>query len=282
MMTTGTTFARFLKTGQLGSLTLGMDPSSVELQLGTPEQSSRKLNPLVLKYGPLELTFWSPKAEPPQLAQISLMLSRGLDRLPQSLHFEDWTPNAQTNIEQFKEFVERVHARTDDFLRGEFESEMLFRSGVRALFVSGYLFALHLSKRETDSNRSPILNDEHEPPIEQIRFQLDEARSALQAGFRSAAILLAWAALEAVLRRTALIAGYKGKLRGQPSVLIRELYSLGQLTRTDRELLEALRQQRTRIAHGLIAEPISEDEVINLLQVTKRLMDILPIEPSMH
>lgn len=281
-MTTGTSFAKFLKTGQLGPLTLGMPPSSVEIQLGRPEQSSRKLNPLVLKYGPLELTFWSPRAEPPQLAQMSLMLSQGLDRLPQSLHFEDWTPNSQTNIEQFKNFVDRIHARTDDLLRGEVESEMLFRSGVRALFVSGYLFALYFSKRETDSNQSPMLNSEHEPPIEQIRSQLDEARSALGVGFRSAAILLAWAALEAVLRRTALAAGYKGKLRGQPAVLIRELYSLGLLTRNDREMLEAFRQQRTRIAHGLIAEPISEDEVVHLLQFTKRLMDLLPIEPSRY
>lgn len=277
-MTTSASFAKFLKTGQLGPLTLGMNPSSVEVQLGTPEQSSRKLNPLILKYGPLELAFWSPKSEPPKLAQISLMLSQELNRLPQALHFEDWTPNAQTDIGEFKDFVERVHARTDDLLRGEVESEMLFRSGVRALFVSGYLFALYLSKRETDNNRSPMLDSEHEPSVEQIRSQLEEARSALHVGLRSAAILLTWAALETVLRRTALYAGYKGKLRVQPAVLIRELYSLGRLKRNDREMLETFRQQRTRIAHGLIAEKINEDEVVHLLQFTEQLLDLLPLD----
>lgn len=66
-----------------------------------------------------------------------------------------------------------------------------------------------------------------EPSVEQIRSQLREAGSALSNGLVSAAVLLAWAALEAALRRTAVDAGYKGKVRVQPTVLIRELYSLG-------------------------------------------------------
>jgi hypothetical protein len=274
-MNTGASLATFLNTGQLGPLTLGMNPSSVEIQLGPPEQSSRKLKPLVLKYGPLELTFWSAREQPPQLVQMSLMLLQNWDRLPYALHFYDWTPTAQMSLEDFQSFAERVHVRSNELSRGENESEILFPSGVRAVFVRTYLFALHLSKRETESNQAPILRSEHEPSLSQIRSQLEEAKSALRAGLRSAAVLLAWAGLEAVLRRAALDAGYSGKLRGQPNLLIRELYSLGRLSLDERKMLEAFRQQRTSIAHGLVAEPIDEKNISDILQFSQRLLDRL-------
>src|SRR5689334_10392669 len=85
----GTSLERFLRTGQLGPLVLGMDPATVELQLGQPEARSRKHKPLLLKYGPLELTFWSPRSEPPQLVQVLLVVIHGLRKLPSAVRFDD-------------------------------------------------------------------------------------------------------------------------------------------------------------------------------------------------
>lgn len=277
----GASLAKFLRIGQLGPLTLGMSPASVEVQLGKPEASSRKLSPLILKYGPLELTFWSPRAQPPQLVRVSLSLLNSLQKLPLPLRFEDWTPNATMRIEDFENFLEQIGARPEDTLRGHDESEIIMQSGVRASFLRGYLVGLHLSKRETDSNRSPTLNsDEREPSIEQIRSQLREARLALSSGLASAAILLAWASLEAVLRRTALDAGYKRKVRVQPTVLIRELYALGRLNRNEVEMLESARQQRTTIAHGLLSEPVRDEVVLQIVQFAERLLNSLTVPPA--
>ncbi len=256
-----------------------MDPASVEVQLGPPEARSRKASPLLLKYGPLELTFWSPRAEPPQLAQVSLSLLQGLQKLPSALRFDDWTPNATTRIEDFEHFVKRIGARPEEILRGDSESAILMPSGVRASFLRGQLAGVLLSKREGDENRPPVLNDEREPSVEQIRFQLREAQSALSTGLASAAVLLAWAALEAALRRTALDAGYKGKVRVQPTVLIRELFALGRLTRDEVEMLESARQLRTAIAHGLLSQLFDDEVVVRIVRLTDRLLNSLIIPP---
>jgi hypothetical protein len=247
-----------------------MSPISAEGELGKPDKSSRKSNPLILQYGPLELTFWSPRTQPPKLTRVSLTIANNLQNLPAALRFEDWTFNSAMRIEDFENFMAKIGVQPEDTLRSR--EEIVVPSGVRASFQHDQLIALSLSKREADSNRAPILNDDREPSVEQIQAQLRDAHRALDSGLTSGALLLAWAALEAVLRLTALNAGYKGKLRGQPTVLIRELYALGRLNRDDFEHLESVRQLRTAIAHGLASEPVSETAVLRILHVADRLL----------
>lgn len=268
----GTSLARFLRTGQLGPLVLGMDPAVVELQLGQPEARSRKHKPLLMKYGPLELAFWSPPSEPPQLAQVLLVVSHGLRELPQALRFDDRTVDAVMHINHFSRFVEQIGLRPEEILRGDRESSLVLPSGVRASFIDGQLTALVLSKRVSDENRPPVLTDENEPTVEQVRLQIQEAHNALRHGLGSAAVLLAWGALEAALRRSALKAGYKGKLRVQPTVLIRELYALGILNSKQVRTLESARQQRTAIAHGLTSPPVAPDVVLQIIQLAEHLL----------
>jgi hypothetical protein len=62
-----------------------------------------------------------------------------------------------------------------------------------------------------------------------------------------AALLIAWAGLEASLRRAALQAGRQGKIGVQPSILIRELFAAGQLTPAEQRSLEEMRQLRTAV-----------------------------------
>jgi hypothetical protein len=268
----GTSFARFLRTGQLGPLTLGMDPAAVELQLGQPQARSRKHNPLLLKYGPLELTFWSPRSQPPQLALIRLLVTPGLRGLPLALRFDDWVVDADMNLEDFIGYVMGSGVRPEEVLKGDLESSVVLPSGLVASFSEGQLRALVLSKRERDENRQPILTDEREPSIEQVRLQIQDAINALSHGLGSAAVLLAWGALEAALRRSALHAGYKGKVRVQPTALIRELYALGRLNSEQVQFLESARQQRTTIAHGLPSAPVDRDVVLQIIRLAEHLL----------
>lgn len=268
-----TSFPRFLRTGQLGPLTLGMDPSAVELQLGPPDARSRKHNPLLMKYGPLELTFWSPRSSQPlQLAQVLLTVVPGLRDLPGALCFDDLMPDAVRHINDFNRYLEQIGVWPDEILKGDRESSILLPSGVKASFINGELSAFALSKRERDENRPPILTDEREPSVGQVRIQLEEARNALRLGLGSGAVLLAWAALEAAMRRAALSAGYKGKVRVQPTVLIRELYSLGVLNSQQVQALESARQQRTTIAHGLTSAPVDREVVLQIIRVAEHLL----------
>lgn len=268
----GANFAKFLSTGQLGPLTLGMAPSAVELQLGIPDARSRKHKPLIMKYGPLELTFWSARSQPPQLAQLLMSVAKGVGDLPPALRFDDLMPAAVSHFNDFSRFVEQIGVWPEEILKGDRESSIVLPSGVKASFIDDQLSVLALSKRERDENRSPVLTDEREPSVAQVRLQLEEARNALGLGLGSAAVLLAWAALEAAMRRAALSAGYKGKVRVQPTVLIRELYALGVLNSQQVQALESARQQRTTIAHGLTSVPVDRDVVLQIMQLAEHLL----------
>jgi len=156
-----TSFATFLRTGQFGPLTLGMDPSAVELQLGPPDARSRKHNPLLMKYGPLELTFWSPRSSQAlQLVQFLLSVVLGLRDLPRALRFDDFVmPDAVSNMNDFSRFVEQIGASPEEILTGDRESSIVLPSGVKASFIDNQLSALLLSRRERDESRPPILTD---------------------------------------------------------------------------------------------------------------------------
>lgn len=262
----------FFRTGQLGPLTLGMSPAGVEFELGRPDMRSRKFNPLIMKYGPLELTFWAPRSQPPQLAQVNMSFIQGLQGLPPALRFNDWKAFETINVQSFSRLLDQIRVRPEEVLRGDHESSFVFPSGVVASFWEGQLRTLVLSRREREENRVPILTDELEPSVEEIRSQLEKARAALSSGLESAAIVVAWGALEAVLRRAALLAGFKGRLRAQPTVLIRELYALGRLTREEVQVLESARQQRTKISHGLSSAPIDADSVLQIIRLAERLL----------
>jgi hypothetical protein len=268
----GTSFSNFLRTGQLGPLTLGMDPSAVELQLGAPDARSRKNKPLLMKYGPLELTFWSLRSQPLQLTQIQMSFINNLQGLPRALRFDDLMPNAVRYIDDFSRFVEQIGVWPEETLRGDHESSIVLPSGVRASFIDDQLSALVVSKREREVNRLPILTGESELSTDQVGLYIQEARKALKSEFVSAAMLMAWGALEAALRRTALRAGYKGRVRVQPTILIQELFALGRLNTEQVRFLEYARQLRTRIAHGLPSEPVDSHIVLEIIELAENML----------
>jgi hypothetical protein len=175
-------------------------------------------------------------------------------------------------VEDFILFLAKIDVRPEEVLRGERQASIVLPSGLIASFSDDQLRALVLSKRERDENRQPTLTDEREPSVQQIRYQLQEALGALKHGLGSAAMLLAWAALEAALRRKALHAGYKGRVRVQPTVLIRELYALRIINSEQVQVLESARQKRTIIAHGLTSAPVEPHDVLQIIELAEHLL----------
>jgi hypothetical protein len=268
-----TPLTEFFRTGQLGPLALGMSPVDVEVELGQPQVRSRKLNPLITKYGPLELTFWAPRPQPPQLTQVRLTFVEPIQELPPVLRFDDWKIFEAMTVRGFEHFLEQIRVRPQEVLRSEHESSIVFSSGLVASFSDGKLRSLVLSRRERDENRVPTLTDEREPSVTEIQLQLESARNAISHGLDSAALLLAWGAIEAILRRNALRAGFEGKVRIQPTILIRELYALGRLTRDELQVLESARQQRTTVAHGLSSAQIDRNVVLQIIRLAELLLE---------
>ncbi|QYY33778.1 hypothetical protein K2O51_33575 (plasmid) [Cupriavidus pinatubonensis] len=163
-------------------------------------------------------------------------------------------------------------AKSDVYLFYKGESELHFASGVAATFDRDMLSTLRLSQKEATGRPSIQVDREREPTLKQIEAMLDESAVAERVGAASAALLVAWAAMEALLRRTALHAGLKGRIGVNPQMLLRDLSSAGVLPSAETRLLEEVRQVRVAAAHGLSPVPVRPTLLLELHRLAVRLL----------
>jgi REase_AHJR-like len=110
-----------------------------------------------------------------------------------------------------------------------------------------------------------------EPSPEQIEQMLGEAERV--AGLSpQAAFVLAWAGLEASMRRLGQRAGVGGWPGTQPPTLIRELYASGRISPDDFRRLEASRVLRTEVVHGLAPSATDAGRVQEVVGLARRLL----------
>jgi hypothetical protein len=265
------TLEHFLKTGQLDPIRLGMTPFEVASLLGDPQEESRKKNPLLLKYGGLQLTFWKKAGQSPsRLAEIAIYYQPSFEPLP--LMLMDWNPTEPPTEAQFLSYLDSICCLPVQKIVGGSDGHLTMPSGVRATFSDAKLHSLQLAQRRLAESAPGPLTDEREPSTEQILQLLDEATIATQAGALRAGLVLAWAGLEAVLRRAAVQAALQSRIGVQPTVLIRELQATGNISPEDFEFIEQVRQLRTAIAHGLAPKPIDQEVFWKTINLARRLL----------
>jgi hypothetical protein len=263
----------FLTTGHLGPLNVGISPNDVMAILGEPDGISRKSNPLLFKYGMVELLFLRIKKEyKHELREMVLDYQGGSEPPPACLKFTDWDSVEPPTERRFRDFLHRIAYPPRHRGEGASWSEWIFPSGVTARFKDEMLQSLRLSERESQSAQPFGLTDEREPTFEQILEMFDEADVAVQAGAKRAALLIAWAGLEASFRRAAVPAGRNGNVGTQPVVLLRELVSEGFLTSHEHRLLEHFRQLRMSAAHGLTPVPFSSELISQARLIASQLL----------
>jgi hypothetical protein len=111
----------------------------------------------------------------------------------------------------------------------------------------GWRFSLvYVSPAEPDQ-----LTEAEPAPLADLQERAREADSLLHTGRSEAAFLLFWSALEGSLR----LLGRRAHLPLEnlpSSALIRELYSTGEISRTDFDTLMRLLPIRNRLVHGLL------------------------------
>jgi hypothetical protein len=266
------TLKDFLKTGRLGPVVLGMNPSDVMTALGDADEVSKRSNPLQLKYGCIQFTFWkAPDQKVHKLREIVLAYQPFVP-LPESLILTDWNLSQPPTKMQFKNFYHDIGYLPVHLVEGTSGSQFLFLSGVTALTSNDLLHSIRLTQREKKEADQITLSDEREPSTAQIRDMFAEADQAMAVGARRAAFMTAWAGLEAVLRRAVLQAGGQGRVGVQPAILLRELVSAQELSPDEHVILEKLRQIRTTVAHGLTPIPIESSTIDQLKSIAQRLL----------
>lgn len=120
---------------------------------------------------------------------------------------------------------------------------------------------------EPDAPLGRLAGTAAEPSPEQFRTLLRRARAAEAAGLHEMALVSAWAALEAALRR----AGGRGE-NWKPNELLAALYSNGVVTRAEFDRAREAWAVRNRVVHGFVAPPFDPALTDDLLTLAGRVM----------
>ena len=135
----------------------------------------------------------------------------------------------------------------------------------------GWRYDLILLGQQNPVQRAARMSGE--PTIGQIEQMLDEAEVVIKNGSPRAGFVLAWAGLEAAMRRYAQLSGLDGRIYTQPTVLVREVYGVGGISPDDFHRLEAARHLRTEVVHGLAPSAIESTTVQGVIDTARRLLE---------
>jgi uncharacterized protein YutE (UPF0331/DUF86 family) len=127
-----------------------------------------------------------------------------------------------------------------------------------------------------DISAAPEKREIQEPGEEDIRRALNDAQQMLQAGFVNQAIIAAWAALEAAMRRRLDTEGRKVSFGTSPRTMLNELFSAGIFSNSVFRDLEGLFQLRNIIVHGFAVPQFPPSSVEFLLSTARQLLEASP------
>jgi REase_AHJR-like len=133
----------------------------------------------------------------------------------------------------------------------------------------GWRFDLVVLNRDAESER--IIKDATEPSIEALSRSLDYAERAAANGDPATAFIMAWAALEAAMRRAARTAGLEVE-RLSPLFLLRTLYSNGLLERHEYDELNNHLRLRNAVVHGLEVPHFDEAVPLYVVNAARKLL----------
>ena len=141
----------------------------------------------------------------------------------------------------------------------------------------GWRFDFAILEAENPNARE--IRGAREFSVDDITRSLEQAKNLSHAGFTRAAVISAWAALEAAMRMRLRAFGQKAGWGSLPRQMVKELYSAGLLSPDEFRRVEIANQFRNQAVHGFVpqsAEP--GDSEAELVQVLNDLADRLVIE----
>jgi uncharacterized protein YutE (UPF0331/DUF86 family) len=111
-----------------------------------------------------------------------------------------------------------------------------------------------------------------EPDVQQLRAELKKITSLAESGDHKAALVLAWALLEAVTRRLILNRQFGEPKRYLPRTIIETLVSEGLAEDEIGDQLLKLADTRNRLVHGFTRLDVDKKDVDFLVQFIRTLM----------
>ena len=151
------TLDQFLRTGELGPVRPGSSPKEVVAVLGPPQDSSVGWNPLVLKYGGLQLSFHQPRdGAERRLVLIGLYFAPAQGPLPAAVRPTDFAVAADTTEADVRAFLARVGLPAEAVAVDEDTTHLVLPTGARIAFDGGALHSIQFAPRATAVGRKQI------------------------------------------------------------------------------------------------------------------------------
>jgi uncharacterized protein YutE (UPF0331/DUF86 family) len=129
------------------------------------------------------------------------------------------------------------------------------------------------------SRTERLAREAAEPSVDAILRNLEHAERTAQAGDPSTSFILAWASLEAAMRRTVRASGLELP-NISPIFLLRTLYSNGLLEREEFDRLNGYFGLRNSVVHGLEAPPIDSEPILYIVGAARKLLERVGQEKS--
>jgi hypothetical protein len=148
------------------------------------------------------------------------------------------------------------------------DDPQLARIAERVNNQPGWRFDLVTLEPETPVQR--VAEKAEEPSAEQFQGLLERARTAQSVGLRDMAIVYAWAALEAAMRRLQDDAELYGKMTANE--LLRTLYSNGFISRPEFERARDAWAIRTQAVHGFVTPEVDPVLIEDVIALAKKVM----------
>jgi hypothetical protein len=123
-----------------------------------------------------------------------------------------------------------------------------------------------------DSPTEKLAKEAPEPSVDVILRNLNHAERSAQAGDHASSFIVAWASLEAAMRRAARASGMELQ-NISPLFLLRTLYSNGLLARNEFDQLNGYLRFRNAFVHGLAAPNIDAVPTLYVVSAARKLLE---------
>lgn len=174
------TLEQFLKTGELGPIRPGMSRADIVDCLGPPQDESVARNPLILKYGGVQLTFLTRPDEQDQvLAHIGLYFAPHSEPVPEPIRPVDFTLTHELTIDELRDFLVNKGLSAFSEVEEEDTRYMVLPSGVRITFDGPKLHSIIFAARKATAASKQVSVSVPGEMWKQLRWLAQESKQSV-------------------------------------------------------------------------------------------------------
>ena len=150
------TLERFMRTGELGPVVVGMTRQEVIGLLGAPGGESVSRHPQIVKYGGLQLALLEVEGVPERrVHRIGLYYDPCWEAIPELVRPTDFQPTATTSIDEMRTFLTSSGIQIHSTVESDDAEHLVLENGVRITFDEGRLQGIAFA-RKTDKAKKQV------------------------------------------------------------------------------------------------------------------------------